>query len=91
MTEHRWSGHPGAWCLDCGRDDPMELALADGTYDALTGEFVSEEAKAQYDFSPCPEPGSNRCNPYVNRRNDDQTNPQVIGDEVLGEGGDPGA
>ncbi len=30
MTPHRWSGWPGAWCLDCGCNDPIELAMADG-------------------------------------------------------------
>jgi hypothetical protein len=30
MPECRYSGYPGAWCLDCGREDPMELALALG-------------------------------------------------------------
>ena len=31
MTEgynHRWSGWPGAYCLKCGSDDPIESALA---------------------------------------------------------------
>jgi len=26
---HRWSGWPGAWCLDCGCECPAELELAD--------------------------------------------------------------
>lgn len=26
--EHRWSGWPGAWCLDCGIADPAEECLA---------------------------------------------------------------
>lgn len=30
MKAHRWSGWPGAFCLDCGSDDPMENALALG-------------------------------------------------------------
>ena len=25
--QHRWSGWPGAWCLDCGAEDPNELCL----------------------------------------------------------------
>lgn len=32
MTEfprpHRWSGWPGAFCLDCGMEDALELSLA---------------------------------------------------------------
>ena len=30
MSEHRWSGWPGAWCLNCGIEDPSEIGLADG-------------------------------------------------------------
>ena len=28
MSEHRWSGWPGAWCLDCGQEDQMELCVS---------------------------------------------------------------
>jgi hypothetical protein len=62
---HRWSGWPGAWCLDCGRDDPVEIAIADGKVDEegkLLPYALSEE-----DMAPCPEPGSNRFNPYISR------------------------
>ena len=24
---HRWSGWPGAWCLDCGEEDATELCI----------------------------------------------------------------
>ena len=30
---HRWSGWPGAFCLDCGIEDPAEIELADGKED----------------------------------------------------------
>ena len=62
MTEHRWSGWPGAWCLDCGAEDPREIALAEGRMNA-DGDVVltAEEAAAMH----CPEPGSNRFNPYT--------------------------
>jgi hypothetical protein len=26
MKQHRWSGWPGAYCLDCGANDPLEAA-----------------------------------------------------------------
>ena len=26
---HRWSGWPGAMCLDCGSDDAVELCIAE--------------------------------------------------------------
>jgi hypothetical protein len=29
-SQHRWSGWPGAWCLDCGISDPTEQGIADG-------------------------------------------------------------
>lgn len=47
---HRWSGWPGAWCLDCGKFDPMEQALADGKTDAeghLLPEALAEADKAR--------------------------------------------
>ena len=63
---HRWSGWPGAWCLDCGCEDPHEVALADGDYievddPELGYHFEFPNVKA----TDCPEPGSNRHNPYV--------------------------
>ena len=61
MTEHRWSGWPGAWCLDCGCEDPREVALADDDY-VMTdeGPLVAVDAE----LMECKEPGSNRHNPY---------------------------
>lgn len=40
MAEHRWSGWPGAYCLDCGAKDPREIAMADGSiyFDCNRGE-----------------------------------------------------
>lgn len=62
MTEHRWSGWPGAYCLDCGAQDPREIALADGN--------CTDEGLAIYDKKDmeCPEPGSDRHNPYMDRK-----------------------
>jgi hypothetical protein len=54
---HRWSGWPGAFCLDCGSEDKNEIALADGTIEPGGDEDDLNE--------PCTEPGSNRHNPYV--------------------------
>jgi len=56
--KHRWSGWPGAWCLDCGIEDQREICLAD------------HSLKNVYDCTihvnpPCSEPGSNRHNPYT--------------------------
>ena len=62
---HRWSGWPGAWCLDCGRDDPAELAYADGKVDEH-GDLLPD-ALTEEDLKPCPEPGSGRFDPYKTR------------------------
>jgi hypothetical protein len=56
---HRWSGWPGAWCLDCGIEDPREICLADGHDDdcQLSGCTPGD----------CLEPGSKRHDPYALR------------------------
>lgn len=30
QDQHHWSGWPGAYCLKCHCEDPMEIALTDG-------------------------------------------------------------
>lgn len=76
---HRWSGWPGAWCLDCGCDDPYEVALGDNLIDFVDDPespdgmrmVISPEVQKQINEAMiCSEPGSNRCNPYVSREND---------------------
>lgn len=62
MSEHRWSGWPGAWCLDCGCPDPREEALADGDYEV--DEHGMPVVKVRLSQMICDEPGSNRFNPY---------------------------
>ncbi len=42
----------------------METAIALGDYDPFDQEWLSEEARARYDLSPCRERGSNGHNPY---------------------------
>lgn len=64
---HRWSGWPGAWCLDCGMEDPMEIALADAHYDPYTETWVSPEVEARYRAEyprECPHAGEGLCDPY---------------------------
>lgn len=56
--EHRWSGWPGAWCLDCGAEDNREICLA--IYPGH--EIPCNEPGCQN--GPCPSPGSNEHNPY---------------------------
>lgn len=51
---HRWSGWPGAWCLDCGAEDANEAAIAGG----------ADPDTLDDQNAPCPEPGSRRHDPY---------------------------
>jgi len=73
---HRWSGWPGAWCLDCGTEDKRETICVvehrtpcpacSGTGCGMcyqTGEGPCPRSECKND--PCLEPGSNRHNPYV--------------------------
>ncbi len=42
-NSHHWSGWPGAYCMKCGTEDPMEIAVADGDYDPYEDKWASEE------------------------------------------------
>lgn len=67
---HNWSGWPGAWCLDCGIEDPYEEALATGNYievednDSPMG-FHFEFPNVKCEKCPCP--GEGKFNPYKNK------------------------
>jgi hypothetical protein len=67
MREHRFSGYPGAWCLDCGQPDLREECI--GAHpEAFGGPETSENPMGYVQHCvnpPCPEPGSDRHNPYV--------------------------
>lgn len=58
--EHNWSGWPGAWCLNCGCDDLIELWLAEGNDpdDPIPPEYLNSEE--------CPGPLDGH-NPYVDK------------------------
>ena len=47
---HWWSGWPGAYCLRCGSEDPMENAIAAGWYDPFEGKWDSDLHKAAIDL-----------------------------------------
>lgn len=47
--QHRWSGWPGAFCLDCGSGDPFEEALAAGDLD-----YYCTVCRASWPQGPCP-------------------------------------
>jgi hypothetical protein len=69
IVPHRWSGWPGAWCLDCGIEDPLEVTLSCpdcdikcGPNDPATDEMC--EAHRKLVVLSCPQPGSRRFDPY---------------------------
>ncbi len=63
--EHRWSGWPGAWCLDCGAEDIRESCLASTCgKDHDWKPYTIEPTIPICENTPCPEPGSNRHDPY---------------------------
>mgnify|MGYP001559590185 CR=1 FL=1 len=67
MNEHVWSGWPGCWCLSCGVEDVVEVCI--GTHpEAFSGPETPENPMGYVQHcvnGPCPEPDSNRHNPYV--------------------------
>jgi hypothetical protein len=73
---HRWSGWPHAWCLDCGLEDADELNAV-GTPDEVHHVYSDVPHTSQpcegCSNLPCPEPGSERNDPYARRRKGLQT------------------
>lgn len=71
MSEHRWSGWPGAWCLDCGAEDEREVCCAvhlDGLV-CVEGHVMCEEGHpmkgcTEHVNSPCTCPGAAHYDPY---------------------------
>ena len=58
MSAHRFTGWPGAYCLDCGAEDAWETALALEWYDPYTEIWDTPEHKAlpMTSVSNCPGP-----------------------------------
>lgn len=66
MENHRWSGWPGAYCLDCGTEDPIEEALATGNY--IEVEDKTTPMGFHYEFpdvvlTECPYPNEGHYDP----------------------------
>lgn len=81
MTGHRWSGWPGAWCLDCGAEDANELCLAmhDTAIECVEGHSMCTEHAAavcpEHRNGPCLSPGARLADPYregAERKMDEQ-------------------
>ena len=75
MAEHRWSGWPGAWCLDCGAEDAGEACLAEDCYCVIScveghvqcEEHPKAEPKARHRNTDCPTPGAGNFDPYKHK------------------------
>lgn len=72
MACHRWSGWPGAWCLDCGASDPNEIGIADGRIEIDPSRGIGwwrddRDYAWAVVMAICPEPGSARYDPYQGR------------------------
>lgn len=65
VTEHRWSGWPGAWCFDCGIEDQTEICI--GSHEHAEVNPETGACVVPCTNPPCPEPGSDRFNPYVKK------------------------
>jgi len=48
QTDHHWSGWPGAYCLHCGHEDPMEYAIANDLFDPYTDKWKSEQDRQDF-------------------------------------------
>ena len=59
LLNHRWSGWPGAWCLDCGREDPTEWCAIEHDYETCT--------LPECDPGKCPTPNSHNYDPYYKK------------------------
>jgi len=46
---HRWTGWPGAHCMKCGSEDPMEYAIGTGQFDPFTEKWDTPEHKEEYE------------------------------------------
>jgi hypothetical protein len=77
MSGHRWSGWPGAWCLDCGCECNLESAIC--CPDCYVPSCPEEEAKdsvtrlcpehlSTQEATDCTEPGSKRHDPYAQEK-----------------------
>jgi len=68
---HRWSGWPGAWCLDRGATDQNEVCVAehDTLLTCVQGHVMCQDGHAMqactdHTNGSCPSPGSRSHDPY---------------------------
>ena len=68
MGKHRWSGWPGAWCMDCGQPDKLEIAIGRGLYDPFMDTWEDGVNPADYDNGECQHSGEKLADPYERAR-----------------------
>lgn len=54
MGHHRWSGWPGAYCMYCGAEHRMEIAIANCYFDPYTETWDTPEHEKEYQETDCP-------------------------------------
>lgn len=67
MLGHRWSGWPGAWCLDCGLEDANELDLAgppERVHHRYSDTVHTAQPCAGCSNRPCEKVGEHLHDPY---------------------------
>lgn len=68
MIDHRWSGWPGAWCLDCGVIDLTEQGVTEGCQTCEERAGLDLFPCEKHTNAPCLEPNSHRHDPYHESR-----------------------
>ncbi len=66
---HNWSGWPGAWCMDCGIEDQLEVCMADcpySPYPVPPGEPEIPPCPIHVNV-PCLHQGEGLFNPYLKK------------------------
>ena len=67
FSDHRWSGWPGAWCLDCGTEDANELDEAgppEQVHHRYSGVPHTAQPCGGCSRGPCPKRGAALHDPY---------------------------
>lgn len=68
---HKWSGWPGAWCLDCGVECLIEAAICCQACQIHLGpeDTFEEYLCSDHTQEACKHPGEDLANPYKRKEN----------------------
>lgn len=50
---HFWSGFPGGYCIKCGEECKIAIAIGSGYYNPITDTWQSPELEQEYTDLPC--------------------------------------